>query len=118
MIAMAFGLHTYMLIGPVLWETAGHAVDPTSGFFRPAVIPYPVPTMSSSDGKSPTQIAGFASSSLEYEEYRQSILSKFSVEDEKRVLRKVDRKFLLLIGVLYLIKNVLRMWETLPKVHR
>jgi hypothetical protein len=82
---------------------------PTSGFFRPAVIRYPVPTMSSSDGKSPTQIAGSASSSLEYEEYRQSILSKFSVEDEKRVLRKVDRKFLLLIGVLYLIKNVLRM---------
>jgi hypothetical protein len=73
--------------------------------------------MASSDGKSATQVAGSASSSIDYEEYRRSVLSKFTVEDEKRILRKVDRKFLLLIGILYLIKNVLPPLCTFPKAH-
>ncbi|KAA8911485.1 major facilitator superfamily domain-containing protein [Sphaerosporella brunnea] len=63
---------------------------------------------SSPSGKTLSEFAARegSASSHGYEDYRKSVLSKFSVEDEKRVMRKVDRKFLLLIGVLYLIKNL------------
>ena len=37
---------------------------------------------------------------------REAFLGSFAPEEEKRILRKVDKRFLLLIGVLYLVKNV------------
>lgn len=37
---------------------------------------------------------------------RESFLSTFTPEEDKAIMRKVDRRFLLLIGILYLTKNV------------
>lgn len=37
---------------------------------------------------------------------RSVFLSSFTHEEEKRVIRKVDQRFLLLIGIMYLIKTV------------
>lgn len=40
------------------------------------------------------------------EEYRETFLSSFTTEEDKKVMRKVDRRFLLLIGLMYMLKNV------------
>lgn len=37
---------------------------------------------------------------------REAFLATFSAEEDKAIMRKVDKRFLLLIGVLYLTKNV------------
>ncbi|KIV82188.1 hypothetical protein PV11_04315 [Exophiala sideris] len=39
-------------------------------------------------------------------DYRNAVLSSFSAEEDKAVMRKVDRRFLLLIGLMYMLKNV------------
>jgi fructose-1,6-bisphosphatase len=46
--------------------------------------------------KSPEQLA----------QERTDFLATFSAEEEKAIMRKVDMKFLLLIGLMYLVKNV------------
>jgi hypothetical protein len=40
------------------------------------------------------------------ETYRRSFLSRFTAEDDKRIMRKVDSRFLLLMGFMYLIKQI------------
>ncbi|KAH7122067.1 MFS transporter [Dactylonectria estremocensis] len=40
------------------------------------------------------------------EAYRQEILSRFSTEDDHRIMRKVDWRFLPLMGFMYLIKHI------------
>ncbi len=42
------------------------------------------------------------------EEGKKAFLATFSAAEDKSIMRKVDRKFLLLIGLIYLIKNVRR----------
>lgn len=46
-----------------------------------------------------------------------AFLATFTPQDDKDIMRKVDRRFLLLIGILYMTKNVggeaLRMYEIL-----
>lgn len=37
---------------------------------------------------------------------KKAFLSTFTAEEDKAIMRKVDRKFLLLIGIIYLFKNV------------
>ena len=39
-------------------------------------------------------------------ENRRAFLASFTQEDNKAIMRKVDRRFLLLIGILYMTKNV------------
>lgn len=38
--------------------------------------------------------------------YRETFLASFDAEEDKRIMRKVDRRFLLLIGLAYMIKNI------------
>lgn len=40
------------------------------------------------------------------DDYRARFLASFAAEDEKRIMRKVDRRFLLLIGLMNLVKQV------------
>lgn len=40
------------------------------------------------------------------ENSRAAFLSTFTAAEDKAVMRKVDRRFLLLIGLMYIIKNV------------
>lgn len=47
-----------------------------------------------------------APESFATEEEKQAFLATFTAEDDKRIMRKVDRKFLLLIGLMYMVKNV------------
>lgn len=35
-----------------------------------------------------------------------AFLAGFSLEEEKRILRKIDHRFLILIGLMYMIKQV------------
>jgi MFS transporter, ACS family, DAL5 transporter family protein len=35
-----------------------------------------------------------------------AFLGSFSLEEEKKILRKIDHRFLLLIGLMYMIKQV------------
>lgn len=37
---------------------------------------------------------------------REAFLASFTPQDDKSIMRKVDRRFLLLIGILYLTKNI------------
>lgn len=37
---------------------------------------------------------------------REAFLSSFSAEEDKKIMRKVDKRFLLLIGLMYVLKNV------------
>lgn len=39
-------------------------------------------------------------------ESREEFLSGFTRDDEKRIMRKVDKRFLILIGTIYLMKTV------------
>ncbi|KAL5363176.1 major facilitator superfamily domain-containing protein [Aspergillus floccosus] len=56
-------------------------------------------TSISSEGDAPT-------SPTPREERRKAILLSFTAEDDKRIRRKIDRRFLGLIGMMYLIKQV------------
>lgn len=40
------------------------------------------------------------------DEGKRAFLASFGVAEDKAVMRKVDRRFLLLIGCIYVIKNV------------
>ena len=42
----------------------------------------------------------------EFETYRREFLSRFSAEDDRRIMRKVDKRFLLLMGFMYLLKQI------------
>jgi hypothetical protein len=53
----------------------------------------------SSGGDAPT-------SPTSTEERRKALLLSFTAEDDKRIRRKIDRRFLGLIGMMYLIKQV------------
>lgn len=37
---------------------------------------------------------------------RATFLASFTAEDEKRIMKKVDRRFLILIGLMYMVKQV------------
>lgn len=37
---------------------------------------------------------------------REAFLASFSADENKRIMRKVDRKFLFIIGMMYILKNV------------
>lgn len=41
-----------------------------------------------------------------------AFLASFSAEEDKAIRRKVDRRFLWLIGLMYIIKNV---WHIIPE---
>lgn len=55
-------------------------------------------TKSSDDGL-PTYVEGSPES-------RELFLASFSAEENHRIMRKVDRKFLLIIGMMYILKNI------------
>lgn len=40
------------------------------------------------------------------EAYRQAFLSRFTADDDRRIMRKVDLRFLPLMGFMYLVKQV------------
>lgn len=40
------------------------------------------------------------------ERYRREFLSQFSAEDDRKIMRKVNRRFLLIMGFMYLIKQI------------
>lgn len=40
------------------------------------------------------------------EEGKKAFLASFSAAEDKAIMRKVDRRFLVLIGLIYVIKNV------------
>lgn len=42
----------------------------------------------------------------EDEAYRQAFLSRFTADDDRRIMRKVDLRFLPLMGSMYLVKQV------------
>jgi hypothetical protein len=37
---------------------------------------------------------------------REAFLASFTADENHRIMRKVDRKFLLIIGMMYILKNV------------
>lgn len=41
---------------------------------------------------------------------REAFLATFTPQDDANIMRKVDRRFLLLIGILYMTKNVSGIW--------
>lgn len=55
---------------------------------------------SNEDFKSPTETVQAA------DDHRTTFLSTFTAEDEKRIMRKVNRRFLLLIALMNLVKQV------------
>ena len=63
---------------------------------------------SNSDGELPEKGAiASVEGVLEFNsDERRAFLSSFTQKEEKAIMRKVDRRFLLLIGLMYLIKTV------------
>ena len=55
-------------------------------------------------------------SSLNEREDVEAFLSTFSAEEHKSIMRKVDRRFLLLIGLMYMLKNIDYMNAAVVKV--
>lgn len=53
-----------------------------------------------------TEEALTRSSSSSLSDQRAAFLSTFSAEEDRRIMRKVDKRFLLLIGLMYMLKNV------------
>ena len=56
-----------------------------------------------------TALKGTASETVKdvpADDYRTTFLSTFTAEDDKRIMRKVNRRFLLLIGLMNLVKQV------------
>lgn len=37
---------------------------------------------------------------------REAFLSSFTAEEDRKIMRKVDKRFLLLIGLMYILKNI------------
>lgn len=50
------------------------------------------------------------------EQDRESFLASFTAEEDRRIMRKVDRRFLLLIGLMYMLKNIDYMNAAVVKV--
>jgi hypothetical protein len=46
-----------------------------------------------------------------------AFLATFTPQDDKDIMRKVDKRFLLLIGILYMTKNVSRRASITTDVH-
>lgn len=42
----------------------------------------------------------------DYESYRRGVLSRFTAEDDKRIMRKVDWHFLPLMALMYIVKQI------------
>lgn len=40
------------------------------------------------------------------EQDRETFLSSFTAEEDRKIMRKVDKRFLLLIGLMYMLKNI------------
>lgn len=45
-------------------------------------------------------------SEADSESYRQEFLARFTKEDDRRIMRKVDLRFLPLLGLMYLVKQI------------
>jgi hypothetical protein len=56
--------------------------------------------------KAPVEDVARAPSTSSEEEKRRELLSSFTPEDDKRIMRKVNYRFLWLISIMYLIKTV------------
>lgn len=63
--------------------------------------------MTGTDTKEPVQDVVKAPSETSEEDRRREFLSSFTPDDDKRIMRKVNLRFLWLIGVIYVIKTVL-----------
>ena len=55
-------------------------------------------------------------SSSENHEDREQFLASFTAEEHDQIIRKVDRRFLLLIGFMYMLKNIDYMNAAVVKV--
>lgn len=55
-------------------------------------------------------------SSFEGHEDREQFLASFTAEEHDQIIRKVDRRFLLLIGLMYMLKNIDYMNAAVVKV--
>lgn len=62
--------------------------------------------MVESDSKEPVQDVVKAPSETSEEDRRREFLASFTPEDDKRIMRKVNLRFLWLIGLIYVIKTV------------
>lgn len=69
-----------------------------------AAAPYDVKPGQAVDDPSLTNIQDLADNMSESD--KEAFLASFSSAEDKAIMRKVDRRFLLLIGLMYLIKNV------------
>ncbi|KAL3478898.1 major facilitator superfamily domain-containing protein [Aspergillus californicus] len=58
------------------------------------------------DRKGPVEDVGKAPSTMSEEEKRRELLSSFTPDDDKRIMRKINYRFLWLIGLMYLIKTI------------
>ncbi|GME29232.1 Major facilitator superfamily [Neofusicoccum parvum] len=65
------------------------------------------------DDKQPTAVDSPALSHIVTEQFhdgteqgKKAFLASFTAEEDKAIMRKVDRKFLILIGLIYVIKNI------------
>jgi hypothetical protein len=67
--------------------------------------------MATVESKSPIDDVEKAPSEASDEERRREFLSSFTPEDDKRIMNKVNRRFLWLIGVIYVIKTVRRLFS-------
>jgi hypothetical protein len=56
--------------------------------------------------KSPTKVQELNKADLDDEEARREFLSRFTAEDDHRIMRKVGWRFLPLIGFMYLVKQI------------
>ncbi len=72
--------------------------------------------MTGTDTKEPVQDVVKAPSETSEEDRRREFLSSFTPDDDKRIMRKVNLRFLWLIGVIYVIKTVLISY-ILPTTH-
>jgi hypothetical protein len=52
-----------------------------------------------------TTVVESPTSSLSHND-KEAFLSSFTAEEDRRIMRKVDKRFLLLIGLMYMLKNV------------
>lgn len=77
----------------------------------------------SSDAKSgpPTTVTNIVIDSgvdpRENEEARVAFLATFSAEESKSIMRKVDRRFFVLIGVMFMFKSVSIESRLVPRLH-
>ncbi len=63
-------------------------------------------TKSAEAGLDATHTALEPSATSSLQDDREAVLSSFTAEEDRKVMRKVDKRFLLLIGLMYMLKNV------------